>query len=152
MNESTARIRINDLLKNAGWRFFPDDENHKPANILLEHHTKVTESQLHALGDDFENTKHKFIDYLLLDSNQRPVAVLEAKASDKHPLDGKEQARTYARAQNCRFIILSNGNLHHFWDIDHGDPAIIQKLRLQKRLVSGNKKVCLIRNFLWMNM
>lgn len=128
MNESTARIRINDLLKNAGWRFFPDDENHNPANILLEHHTKATESQLHALGDDFENTKHKFIDYLLLDSNQRPVAVLEAKASDKHPLDGKEQARTYARAQNCRFIILSNGNLHYFWDIDHGDPAIIQKL------------------------
>lgn len=35
-------------LQNAGWRFFPDDENHKPANILLEHHTKVTESQLHA--------------------------------------------------------------------------------------------------------
>jgi len=36
----------------------------------------------------------------------------EAKAEDKSPLIGKEQARKYARSQNCCFIILSNRNLH----------------------------------------
>ena len=34
MNEATARIKINKLLEEAGWRFFAEDG--KPANILLE--------------------------------------------------------------------------------------------------------------------
>lgn len=45
-----------------------------------------------------------------------PLIVLEAKAEGKDPLVGKEQARRYARSLNCRFVILSNGNLHYFWD------------------------------------
>lgn len=32
--EASARIRINKLLEEAGWRFFPDGD--KPANIQLE--------------------------------------------------------------------------------------------------------------------
>ena len=31
---------------------------------------------------------------------------LEAKPEDNQPLAGKEQARKYARSQNCRFVIL----------------------------------------------
>jgi len=54
-----------------------------------------------------------------------PFIVLEAKAEDKSPLVGKEQARKYARSQNCRFIILSNGNLHYFWDLERGNPYVI---------------------------
>ena len=53
------------------------------------------------------------------------MIVLEAKSEDKNPLVGKEQARKYARSQNCRFVILSNGNLHYFWDLDRGNPYII---------------------------
>jgi type I site-specific restriction endonuclease len=51
--------------------------------------------------------------------------VLEAKAEQKNPLTGKEQARKYARSQNCRFVILSNGNLHYFWDLERGNPYVI---------------------------
>lgn len=40
---------------------------------------------------------------------------------------GKEQARKYAKAQNCRFVILSNGNLHYFWDLQQGNPYVIIK-------------------------
>jgi type I restriction enzyme R subunit len=50
---------------------------------------------------------------------------LEAKAEDKNPLVGKEQARKYAKSQNCRFVILSNGNLHYFWDLERGNPYVI---------------------------
>ena len=57
------------------------------------------------------------IDYLLLDKNNFPLCVLEAKRSSKNPLDGKEQARRYANSINVRFIILSNGELHYFWDL-----------------------------------
>lgn len=31
----------------------------------------------------------------------------------------------YARSQNVRFVILSNGNLHYFWDLEHGNPVLI---------------------------
>jgi hypothetical protein len=35
-------------------------------------------------------------------------------SEDKNPLFGKEQARKYALAQHCRFVMLSNGNSHYF--------------------------------------
>jgi type I restriction enzyme R subunit len=53
------------------------------------------------------------------------LIVLEAKSEDKNPLVGKEQACKYARSQNCRFVILSNGNLHYFWDLERGNPHVI---------------------------
>lgn len=121
--EARARIKINKLLEQAGWRFL--DDRSGPANIQLELHTKITARQLDALGADFETTRDGFLDFLLLDEQGHPLIVLEAKSEDKHPLVGKEQARTYARSQNCRFIILSNGNLHYFWDLDHGNPELI---------------------------
>ena len=52
---------------------------------------------------------------------------MEAKAERKHPLSAKEQARKYARSQNARFVILSNGNIHYLWDLRQGNPAIITK-------------------------
>lgn len=51
--------------------------------------------------------------------------LLEAKAEDKNPLVAKELARKYAKSQNCRFVILSNENLHYFWDLERGNPYVI---------------------------
>lgn len=124
MKEATARIKINKLLEDAGWRFFPDDQG-RPANIELEPSVKLKAGDLDALGEDFQKTKKGFVDFLLLDSKGFPLIILEAKAEDKQPLVGKEQARKYARSQNCRFVILSNGNLHYFWDLERGNPYII---------------------------
>lgn len=121
--EATARIKINHLLEEAGWRFF-DDQN-GAANICLEPKVKVTSAALDELGENFEKTSNGFIDFLLLDSKGFPFIVLEAKSEDKSPLVGKEQARKYARSQNCRFVILSNGNLHYFWDLERGNPYVI---------------------------
>jgi type I restriction enzyme R subunit len=123
MKEATARIKINRLLETAGWRFF--DEGGARANIRLESNATIKQADLDALGDDFERTSNGFIDFLLLDERGFPLLVLEAKAEDKNPLVGKEQARRYARAQNCRFVILSNGNLHYFWDLERGNPYVI---------------------------
>jgi type I restriction enzyme R subunit len=121
--EATARIKINKLLEQAGWRLIDDD--HGPANVVLENHVKMTKSLLDAYGNDFEKTVSGFVDFLLLDSHAFPLVVLEAKSEGKDPLVGKEQARKYAKAQNCRCIILSNGNLHYFWDLEHGNPYVI---------------------------
>lgn len=121
--EATARIKINKLLEAAGWRFFQD--GHAPANIRLEPGVTIKTTDLDALGDNFEKTTKGFVDFLLLDARGFPLLVLEAKAEDKNPLVAKEQARKYARSQNCRFVILSNGNLHYFWDLERGNPYVI---------------------------
>ena len=38
--EANARIKINELLQNAGWRFFDDGKD--KANIVLENSAKIT--------------------------------------------------------------------------------------------------------------
>jgi len=123
VKEATARIKINKLLEAAGWRFF--QEGDAPANIRLEPSVTIKSTDLDALGVNFEKSTKGFVDFLLLDAKGFPLLVLEAKAEDKNPLVGKEQARKYARSQNCRFIILSNGNLHYFWDLERGNPYVI---------------------------
>ena len=40
--------------------------------------------------------------FFQVDAKGFPLLVLEAKAEDKNPLIGKEQARKYARSQNLR--------------------------------------------------
>jgi type I restriction enzyme R subunit len=121
--EATARIKVNKLLEAAGWRFFP--EGNAVANICLEPSVRIKSADLDALGENFERTGKGFIDFLLLDAKGFPLIVLEAKAEAFSPLVGKEQARKYAKSQNCRFVILSNGNLHYFWDLERGNPYLI---------------------------
>lgn len=123
--EAKARIKINKLLEDSGWRFF-DDAMGK-ANIVLEPKVKLTKTDIDSLGDNFEQSSNGFIDFLLLGDAGFPLIVLEAKSEDKNPLVGKEQARKYAKSQNCRFVILSNGNLHYFWDLEQGNPHIVTR-------------------------
>ena len=123
MSEAAARHKIDQLLESAGWRFFNDDNGR--ANIRLEAHVALKRDDLDSLGDNFERSGRGFVDFLLIDDRGFPLIVLEAKSEDKDPLVGKEQARRYARSLNCRFVILSNGNLHYFWDLERGNPHII---------------------------
>ena len=136
--EATARIKINKLLDAAGWRFFPDGS--APANIRLEPSVTIKSTDLDALGEDFEKCIKGFVDFLLHDAKGFPLLVLEAKAENKNPLVGKEQARKYARSQNCRFVILSNGNLHYFWDLERGNPYVITSFPTPDS-VTGYQKV-----------
>jgi len=131
--EAKARLKINKLLEEAGWKFFDDEKGQ--ANIQLEPNVKLSQKDIDAFGDDFETTKNGFIDFLLLDDKGFPFVVLEAKKEDKNPLDGKEQARRYAQNINARFVILSNGNLHYFWDLERGDPDIVTEYPTQESLL-----------------
>lgn len=124
-NEAHARIKINQLLEEAGWRFF-DNEKGK-ANILLENHVKITQTEIDAWGNDYEKTKNGSLDFLLVDTNNKPICVLEAKKESLHPLVAKEQARKYAKTVGAQYVILSNGIVHYFWDITKGNPKPIYK-------------------------
>ncbi len=144
--EAKARIKINKLLEAAGWRFF-DDEN-GPANIQLEANVKLTKKQIDEYGDNFEKAKNGFVDFLLLDEDGKPLIVLEAKSEDLDPLVGKEQARKYAKSQFVKYVILSNGNIHYFWNIYKGNPQIVvafpscESVKDSKALNSDPSRLC----------
>jgi type I restriction enzyme R subunit len=128
-NEATARIKINKLLEESGWRF--EDSELGKANISLEHGIKFSE-----LAQDLDDAvtrdgRRGAVDFLLLDKDGKPLVVIEAKREAIDPLSAKEQARDYARQNGARFIILSNGNIHYFWDTKHGNPDVISKFPTQ---------------------
>jgi type I restriction enzyme, R subunit len=85
-SEAQARITINKLLEEAGWRFLPDAEG-RSENIICEHRVSKREfSGSQDLGKDFEHAPQGFVDYLLRNTDQRPVAVTEAKREGIDPL------------------------------------------------------------------
>jgi len=134
--EAVARLKINKLLDESGWRLL-DNENGR-ANVDVETRLNPGKSvDTHSAGNDFENIKGGFVDYLLLDDNQKPVAVLEAKRESIPPLSAKEQARNYANGMHVRYVILSNGNVHYLWDMLEGNPEPIVKLPSLSSLIDS---------------
>jgi type I restriction enzyme R subunit len=136
--EAAARLKINKMLEESGWRLL--DEDNARANVDVE--TRLNPGKKidpSTMGDDFNEAQGGFIDYLLLDDNQKPVAVLEAKREGKSPLDGKEQARDYANRTHVRYVILSNGNVHYLWDMIEGNPEPVLKLPTPESLTESKR-------------
>lgn len=122
-SEAQARITINQLLEAAGWRFAADGRG-GAANIVCEHRVKKKAFAPGAdLGADFEHAPDGFVDYLLLNTDGRPVAVVEAKQESIDPLAAKEQARAYAAGLGVSHIFLSNGLVHYYWNLRQGNPV-----------------------------
>lgn len=115
MSEANARIIIDRLLRESEW-ILPGDEG--AVNVDTE------------VGND-----SGLADYLLKDASDFPLCVIEAKRELISPLSGKEQARGYAQSLNCRFVILSNGIQHYFWDIEQGSPTVVDVLPSQEQLI-----------------
>lgn len=132
--EAKARLKINMLLSDAGWRLLDNEDG--PANVDVENKVDIENP-----GDDFENTRRGFVDYLLLGSNQKPIAVLEAKRESIPPLSAKEQARDYANSLHVRYVILSNGNTHYLWDMQFGNPEPISSFPTLSSLEDEKKWV-----------
>ena len=126
MNESNARIVIDKLLLASKW-------------------------VLHGHGD-FANVQTEVpnsagrADYVLYDSADYPLCVIEAKSEHKSAFDGKEQARRYALEFKTRFVILSNGIAHYLWDLEQGDPVAIQEMPTQELLELRRDNFNPIRN------
>jgi type I restriction enzyme R subunit len=126
-SEAQARITINKLLEEAGWRFLPDAQGRRE-NIVCEHRVKkkVFAPNLD-LGADYEHAPEGFVDYVLLNTDNRPVAVVEAKRESIDPLTAKEQARAYAAGLGASHIFLSNGLVHYYWNLRQGNPVKVPR-------------------------
>jgi len=79
MKEAIARVKINQQLEAAGWRFFADANG--PANIKLEPSVAIKQQDLDTFGENFEKAEKGFVDFLLLNEKGFPFVVLEANAA-----------------------------------------------------------------------
>jgi type I restriction enzyme R subunit len=116
-NEAQTRTELIDSqLAHAGW-------SHNRRSLIEEFLLKTAESE-GAYGND------QFADYVLLGSDRKPIAVVEAKRSSRDELAGKRQAVDYAEAIKAKFgddpfIFLTNGKEIQFWDRERYAPRKI---------------------------
>jgi type I restriction enzyme R subunit len=103
-NEAFARIKIDQLLKDAAWR-------------LTDGRSVRYEYPL----DDGGRA-----DYVLFDRLGRSVAVLEAKSTSVTLTAGEAQGRRYADLLGVPFIFLSNGE--EIWFCDKGQDAHFRRV------------------------
>ena len=107
MSEKQTRAEIIDKrLKKAGW-----DVNN-PSQVVIEHEV------LHQAGT---TSGVGYSDYVLLDREGKPLAVVEAKKSSLDSRQGREQAKQYADGLELAgherpFIFYTNGHDIFFWN------------------------------------
>jgi len=59
MKEAKARIKINQLLEDVGWKFFNSNDN--TSNIIVENNVKLTEQYIDVTCENFEKSKTELI-------------------------------------------------------------------------------------------
>ena len=103
-SEAFARVKIDALLKDAGWNVADG------TSVLFEH----------TLPDGTRS------DYVLCDRAGRPMAALEAKHSGIDPVSALDQGRHYAAQLDVPFAFLSNGE--EVWFLDRETDAHARKI------------------------
>lgn len=125
-NEAQTRIEVIDSqLSHAGWS--------RNRCAFLD------EFLLRSEKFDSDSSVSQYADYVLLGSDAKPIAIVEAKRSSRDELAGKRQAADYAdliRAEfgSDPFIFLTNGKEIQFWDRDHYAPRKISGFYTQDDL------------------
>ncbi len=123
-NEQAARMRIDRKLLDSHW-ILPGYEDKGKVNI----------------DPEFPDNRGKPSDYMLFDNDGFPLCLIEAKSlKNGDPLFAKKQAKEYAESLKVRFIILSNGLQHYFWDRASGNPQLINEFPSQKQLELRKEK------------
>lgn len=96
----TCRKHVVPQLLAAGW----DNEPHS----IAEQRT-VTDGRVIPVGKGFVRKPPKRVDFLLRYNRDRPLAVVEAKASYMQATDAVQQARNYAEMLDVKFAYATNG-------------------------------------------
>ena len=111
----TRKFLIDALLAESGWPFGVSTSPQDGRDVEFE----VT---------PMPNNENKgFADYVLWGDDGLPLAVVEAKKTQRDPNEGKHQAFLYAEALEAMYgqrpvIFYTNGFQHWIWD-DHTHPA-----------------------------
>ncbi len=133
----TRKNRIDVALKKAGW-----DPNDK-SKVLQEVDTKNSDfnSRIYKYTKDTLKQKGEkaYADYVLLDSQGNPLAVVEAKKTSKNAQLGKKQAEMYAddiKQNYTKDILLfyTNGTVIWYWNKGHETPRVVEGYHSQSDL------------------
>jgi type I restriction enzyme R subunit len=105
-NEAQTRVAFIDLLlKEAGWE--------------LTQEGRDTEYKVHGMPHNKDGIG--YVDYVLWGEDGKPLAVVEAKRTQRNALEGQQQAKLYADCLEKEtgqrpLIFCSNGYEHWLWD------------------------------------
>lgn len=117
----TRKEFIDQQLQSAGW------DVHDVTQVVEEFDIRV------GLPDGVQEPRskyegHQFSDYVLLGKNRKPVAVVEAKKTNKDAAIGREQAKQYCyniqkeQGGELPFCFYTNGLETYFWDLENAPP------------------------------
>lgn len=115
--QETRKILINPLLERVGWRiggyYVKEEINPVKSNFITKEY----------IGREagIERGVDRFIDYLLLDEDRSPIAIIECKKTSIEVEKGEIQARTYREDIEKQIsikipIFLTNGNKWYYVD------------------------------------
>src|SRR5437667_1318220 len=129
-SEADARILIDTLLRQAGWD--PADKSQIRTEISVSGAEPLHDAPADALVPETEESRRT--DYILLATNGRPLAVIEAKRTRIDPYTAKHQTLPMAKYIGAPFIFLSNGELTYFWDYTNDDARIVSSFYSRRDL------------------
>lgn len=116
MNEAETRAEhIDPALRDAGWGVAEGSRIHREFQI--------TQGRIQGAG---KRGKADIADYVLVYRNTR-LAVVEAKAWDKHYTEGVAQAKSYAQKLSIRFTYATNGQAIYGIDMQTGAEGNVVK-------------------------
>ncbi|MEI6178640.1 MAG: type I restriction-modification enzyme R subunit C-terminal domain-containing protein [Verrucomicrobiota bacterium] len=116
--KQTRQEKIDIQLGRAGWAV--------DSRSLLQEYLVDSPAVVKVPETPFKGKK-EFADYALPDRLGRVLAIVEAKRSSRHPLEGERQAADYADAIRAKtgidpFIFHANGDEIWFWHRGMGPP------------------------------
>jgi len=129
-SEADARIVIDQLLRQAGWD--PADKSQIHAEVSISAESVLHDAPIGAEAP--ESTEPRRTDYILLSTNGRALAVVEAKRKRIDPYIAKQQTLPMAKRVGAPFIFLSNGELTYFWDYQNDDARIVSSFYSRRDL------------------
>lgn len=133
----TRRDLIDVILKKVGWD--PKD----PSKVRQEVDTKQSDfkARIYKTRSETLRTAEEkaYADYLLLDKDGAPLAVVEAKKTTKDPILGQQQAEDYAddikkQIGKDVFIFLTNGYEIWFWNRPYETLRMVKGFHSRKAL------------------
>ncbi len=125
-NEAKTRKELIDpKLKSTGW--YKHDWQVDPEY-------KITAGRIHFDGKSANRSKPVYADYLLRYSSSLAIAVVEAKAEEKHYLEGEKQVKDYAKKLGLWFAYATNGHEIEFYNLKTGTQTKVDNFHTPDEL------------------
>jgi type I restriction enzyme R subunit len=121
----TRKELIDPKLADAGWA--EHDWQYEPSYA-------ITDGRIHWDGKTAKRSRPLYADYLLRYKPSLAIAVVEAKDSEFHHLEGAAQAKEYATKLGLWFAYSTNGHEIEFFDLKAGTQETVKRFHTPEEL------------------